>query len=51
MRVRRVRSEDNVADLGTKLLSKAVIAKHCLALGCDVLGLRFNSQLAAAGSR
>ena len=32
-RVRRVRSEDNVADLGTKPLSKAVIAKHCLALG------------------
>ena len=33
LRVRRVRSEDNVADLGTKPLSKAVIAKHCLALG------------------
>ena len=33
MRVRRVRSEDNVADLGTKPLSKAVIAKHRLALG------------------
>ena len=32
-RVGRVRSEDNVADLGTKPLSKAVIAKHCLALG------------------
>ena len=32
LRVRRVRSEDNVADLGTKPLSKAVIAKHCLAL-------------------
>ena len=31
LRVRRVRSEDNVADLGTKPLSKAVIAKHCLA--------------------
>ena len=29
----RVRSEDDVADLGTKPLSKAVIAKHCLALG------------------
>ena len=33
LRVRRVRSEDNVADLGTKPLSKAVVAKHCLALG------------------
>ena len=34
LRVRRVRIEENVADLGTKPLSKAVIAKHCLALGC-----------------
>ena len=33
MRVRRDRSEENVADLGTKPLSKTVIAKHCLALG------------------
>ena len=32
LRVCRVRSEDNVADQGTKPLSKAVIAKHCLAL-------------------
>ena len=32
LRVRRVKSEDNVADLGTKPLSKAVIAKHCLRL-------------------
>ena len=62
----RVRSEENVADLGTKPLSKAVIAKHCLTLGYvnmdekmfklndnsgDVLGFRFSSQLAAAGSR
>ena len=31
--VRRVRSEDHIADLGTKLLSKAVIAKHCITLG------------------
>ena len=31
--VRRVRSEENVADLGTKPLSRAVIAKHCLTLG------------------
>ena len=30
LRVQRVRSEENVADLGTKPLSKAVIAKHCL---------------------
>ena len=33
LKVRRVRSEDNVADLGTKPLSKAVIAKHCLTMG------------------
>ena len=33
LRVRRVRSEEKVADLGTKALSTAVIAKHCLALG------------------
>ena len=33
LRVCRVRSEENVADLGTKPLSKAVIAKHCLTLG------------------
>ena len=31
--MRRVRSEENVVDLGTKPLSKAVIAKHCLTLG------------------
>ena len=33
LRVRRDRSEENVADLGTKPLSKTVIAKHCLTLG------------------
>ena len=33
LRVRMARSEENVADLGTKPLSKAVIAKHCLTLG------------------
>ena len=33
LRVHRVRSEENVADLGTKPLSKAVIAKRCFALG------------------
>ena len=33
LRVHRVRCEENVADLGTKPLSKAVIAKHCLTLG------------------
>ena len=33
LRVHTVRSEENVADLGTKPLSKAVIAKHCLTLG------------------
>ena len=33
LRARRVTSEENVADLGTKQLSKAVIAKHCLTLG------------------
>ena len=31
--MRRVRSEENFADLGTKPLSKTVIAKHCLTLG------------------
>ena len=31
--MRRVRSEENVEDLGTKPLSKTVIAKHCLTLG------------------
>ena len=33
LRVRRVMSEENVAGLGTKPLSKAVVANHCLALG------------------
>ena len=33
LRVRRVRSEESVADLGTKPLTKTVIAKHCLTLG------------------
>ena len=33
LRVRRVRSEENVADLGTKPLRQTVIAKHCLTLG------------------
>ena len=33
LQVRRVRSEDNIADLGTKPLSKAVIAKHCATMG------------------
>ena len=33
LRVRRVRSEENVADLGTEPLSKTAIAKHCLTLG------------------
>ena len=33
LRVRRVRSEENVEDLGTKPLSTTVIAKHCLTLG------------------
>ena len=33
LQVRRVKSEDNIADLGTKPLSKAVIAKHCITLG------------------
>ena len=34
LRVRRVKSEANVADLGTKPLSNAVLATHCFALGC-----------------
>ena len=33
LRVRRVKREEYVADLGTNTLSKAVIAKHCLTLG------------------
>ena len=33
VQVRRVRSEENVADWGTKPLSRAVIPKHCLTLG------------------
>ena len=33
IQIRRIRSEDNVADLGTKPLNKLVIAKHCLTLG------------------
>ena len=59
LRVRRVRSEENVADLGAKPLSRTVIAKHCLILenvnmdgenvqsGWQVRcsGLRFSSQL------
>ena len=58
LRVRRVESGENVADLGTKLLSKSVVAKYCLTLGYvnvaedsalvqtarrgDVLGLQFH---------
>ena len=33
LRVHRVRSEEHVADLRTKLHSEAVIAKHCLTMG------------------
>ena len=33
LRVRRDKSEENVADLGSEPLSKAVIAKHSLTLG------------------
>ena len=33
LRVQRVESGENVADLGTKPLGKSVIAKHCLTLG------------------
>ena len=33
LRVRRVKSEESVADLGTKPLSKALIVKHCFTLG------------------
>ena len=66
LRVRSVRSEENVADLGTKALSKAVIAKHCLTLGyvnmnegnvsgeCQVVAMvwDFGSAVSsAAGSR
>ena len=67
LRVRRVKSEEHVADLGTKPLSKAVIAQHCLTLGCvnmaeendqcerQVVAMfwdfGFSSQLAAAVGR
>ena len=33
LRVLRVNSEDDVADLVTELLSKSEIGKHCFALG------------------
>ena len=33
LQVRRVKSEDNIADLGTKPLIRAVIAKHCTTMG------------------
>ena len=33
LQVRRIKSEDNIADLGTKPLSKAVITKHCTTMG------------------
>ena len=33
LRVRRVKSEENVVGVGTRQLSRAVIAKHCLTLG------------------
>ena len=58
--MRIVKSEENIADLGSDPLSKVVIAKHCLALGicehgrrnwlvqaarsCDVLGLQFDAH-------
>ena len=63
LRVRRVRSEENVTDLGTKPLSKTVLrstvsrrdmVKKMFRVNDnsdDVLGLRFSSQFAAAGSR
>ena len=57
--MRRDKSEENVADLGTEPVSKAVIAKHCstqiflhgrrqclvqTARRGDVLGLRFDAH-------
>ena len=33
LQVRRIKSEDNIADLGTKPWSKAVITKHCTTMG------------------
>ena len=33
LRVRRVKSEEHVSDLGTKAPSKATITKHCTTLG------------------
>ena len=34
LRVRRVNNEENVADLGTKAPSNAVISRHAITLGC-----------------
>ena len=33
MRVRRVKSEDNLADIGTKALSNKIIRKHATSMG------------------
>ena len=33
MRVRRVKSEDNLADIGTKVISNKIIRKHAISMG------------------
>ena len=33
LRVRRVKSEDNLADIGTKALSRRIIRKHSILMG------------------
>ena len=33
LRVRRVKSEDNLADIGTKVLSNRIIRKHAMSMG------------------
>ena len=49
LRVRRVKSEDNLADIGTKAISNKIIRKHAISIRCvdvqenmrsgDVMGL------------
>ena len=41
LRGRRVKSEDNVADTGSKVLSRTVIAKHSTNLGYICMGSDF----------
>ena len=49
LKVRRVRSEDNVSDIGTKVLSRTVIVKHSVTLGYISMD-RDGCQLQSKGS-